>query len=334
MRITTRMITTRYTKSLNNLAYELDRLNNQVATGRKHMNSSENTAEAVKAFQIRRNMSKVEGYLSNIEYAKDFLTNSETGLTHLQEIVQEAKSKIVAGMNDTQSKTEREVIATELRDLLMQFLQTLNTNISGRYIFGGTNTETPPFEIVDGKLHYNGYELDSLEAGTEDYNKLLNDSLTIDIGLGLYFNPDSTVNKGSVFGYSITGIDITGSGTTDIDGISVSNNIYDLLRQIAEEFESDDYSHDKVDALFGHFEKVSGNVLKKMTEVGSKTSYLKFMKERYDDQTFNLKERQVSVEGIDTAYSIILYESQKVAYNAALQMGARLIQPSIFNFMS
>ncbi|NLP29937.1 MAG: hypothetical protein GX363_02265, partial [Clostridiales bacterium] len=136
MRITNRMITTRYTKSLNNLAYELDRLNNQVATGRKHTNSSENTAEAVKAFQIRRNMSKVEGYLSNIEYAKDFLTNSETGLTHLQDVIQEAKAKILTGINDTQSKNEREVIATELRDLMIQFIQTLNTNVSGRYIFG------------------------------------------------------------------------------------------------------------------------------------------------------------------------------------------------------
>jgi flagellar hook-associated protein 3 FlgL len=334
MRITNRMITTRYTKSLNNLAYELDRLNNQVATGRKHTNSSENTAEAVKAFQIRRNMSKVEGYLSNIEYAKDFLTNSETGLTHLQDVIQEAKAKILTGINDTQSKNEREVIATELRDLMIQFIQTLNTNVSGRYIFGGTNTETPPFEVVDGKLHYNGHELDSLEAGTDDYNKLLNDSLTIDIGLGIYFNPDSSVNKSSVFGYSITGVDIIGSGTTNIDGTEVSNNIYDLIKQIADQFDSDDYSHGKVDALLGHFEKVSGNVLKKTTEVGSKTSYLDFMKKRYDDQIFNLKERQVSVEGIDTAYSIIMYESQKLAYNAALQMGARIIQPSIFNFMS
>jgi flagellar hook-associated protein 3 FlgL len=57
------------------------------------------------------------------------------------------------------------------------------------------------------------------------------------------------------------------------------------------------------------------------------------MAERLEDQDFNLQERQVDVEGIDPAEAIINFETQKFAYNAALQMGARIIQPSIFDFM-
>ena len=70
MRITNKMITTQYTRSLNRLAAELNRLNNQVSSGRKFAKASENTSAAVKAFQLRKDMSRIEGYKENIAHAK------------------------------------------------------------------------------------------------------------------------------------------------------------------------------------------------------------------------------------------------------------------------
>jgi flagellar hook-associated protein 3 FlgL len=75
-------------------------------------------------------------------------------------------------------------------------------------------------------------------------------------------------------------------------------------------------------------------VIYNITEVGSKASYLDFMTSRYETRTLDLQERQVDVEGADPASTIIKYKSQEVAYNAALQMGTKIIQPSIFDFMS
>lgn len=141
------------------------------------------------------------------------------------------------------------------------------------------------------------------------------------------------IDEGTVFGYSIAGINVVGSGTTTVEGEEVSNNIYNLLGALAAEFESENYSHAKADALFGHLKDASQGIMRTITEIGAKTSYLDFMAERLEDQDFNLQERQVDVEGIDPAEAIINFETQKFAYNAALQMGARIIQPSIFDFM-
>jgi flagellar hook-associated protein 3 FlgL len=354
MRITNKMVTNRYIRSLGTLSSDLDRLNTQVSSGRKFLKSSENTSAAIRAYKIRRDMSKVEGYQANIDHAKDFLSNSESALFHIQELMHTARDKILIPLNGTASQDERNIVATELRNIQDQLVQTLNSNVSDVFLFGGTNTDTRPFEVVDGKLVYNGSDLDvnldlsTVESGSDEeeamialidkFNGLTKDSRYIDIGLNLSFDPATgntgSVDKSTVFCYSVPGINITGYGTTEIDGKKVSDNLYNLLGEIVTELESDNHSHDNLNSLFGHFTSVSSNILSNITGIGSKTSYLEFMTERIETRTLNLQESQLNTEGADPVKSIIHFKSQEMAYNAALQMGTRIIQPSIFDFMS
>ena len=257
----------------------------------------------------------------------------------------EAKDKIRAANTASASEDERKIVATELRNLQEQLLQALNSNSSGSYYFGGKNTDTAPFSIgSDGKLVYNGISLSSSDP--DDLAKLesfKDDSLYVDIGMGITMidDPEDTAvpprkipDPKSVFQYSLPGINISGSGTTTIDGVEVSNNMYDLLGTIADGLESSSYTYEKVSALYGKLDTASKEIIYNLTEVGAKTSYLSFMTDRYDTQTLNMQERQLEVEGADPVYTIILFKSQQVAYNAALQMGTKIIQPSIFDFMS
>ncbi|MEL7657634.1 MAG: hypothetical protein AAGU75_17200, partial [Bacillota bacterium] len=129
-------------------------------------------------------------------------------------------------------------------------------------------------------------------------------------------------------------INVVGSGTTTAGGMTVSNNLYDLLGAVADQLENSLYSYENIDALYGKLNTASMEVIYNLTEVGAKTSYLDFMADRYDTQTLDLDERQVKVEGADATETIIKFKTQQVAYNAALQMGTKIIQPSIFDFMS
>lgn len=190
----------------------------------------------------------------------------------------------------------------------------------------------------DGKLTYNGITLNSIIPA--DKARLSSDSMYVDIGIGAKtiadpLNPAKTIiDPGSVFQYSIPGIDVVGSGTCTVNGKVVSNNLYDLLSEIIDQFESGFDSYDTVDELYGKLDKASMEIIYNITKVGSKTSYLDFMTNRYESQTLDLQERQLNVEGADPIKTIIQFKSQEVAYNAALQMGTKIIQPSIFDFMS
>ncbi|MBR0597521.1 flagellar hook-associated protein FlgL [Sinanaerobacter chloroacetimidivorans] len=341
MRITNKMITNKYIRTVNTLSYDLDKLNTQVASGRKFMKASENTSAAVKAFQIRRDMSSVEGYQANIEHANASLTNAESALNHMEELMQEAREKILAAQNGTNSQEERKVIATQIKNIQQQLLQTLNSQASDVYYFGGSNTDTPPFSIdtATGSLMYNGNILNDIVSGSDEEKALASDSMYVDIGLGLQIIPDpndltkTIVDPKSVFQYTLPGINIVGSGTTTVDGVTVSNNLYDLLGQIASGLESDTYTYESVDILYGQFTKTSAQIVYGLTEVGAKTSYLEFMKGRYETSTLNNQERQLSIEGADPTSTIIKFKSQEVAYQAALQMGTQIIQPSIFDYL-
>lgn len=294
-------------------------------------------------------MSGTEGYQANIQHAKSSLTNTESALTHMEELLKTAKDKILEGKTGTASDDERKIVATELRDIQNQLLQALNSQASDIYYFGGSNTDTKPFTVVGGKLNYNGYPLDQPlppPATPADNASLIDtlkkDSMYVDIGLGVRIIPDplvpanTIVDPSTVFHYSIPGINIVGNGTATLsDGTTVvSNNLYDLLGSIATEMASSSYSYERVDELFGMLGNASSEIIYNLTEVGSKTSYLEFMSDRYDTRTLDLQERQMSVEAADPTSTIIKFKSQEVAYNAALQMGTKIIQPSIFDFMS
>lgn len=333
MRITNRMITSKYVRSLNQISSDLNRLNNKVTSGRAFTKASENTSAAIRAYQLRRDMSKSEGFMANIQHAETTLRNSESSIMHIQELVQNAQTKIIQGVNGTQSESEKKIIATELRNIQDQMLQTLNGSSSDMYYFGGTNTSEKPFTLdVNGKLMYNG---NLLGDPALDSASLLDDSRFVDIGLNVRVDAGGAIDNTSVFKYSIPGLQITGYGQEDVNGELMSTNIYDLIGRMATELEKDTgYDKDMADALLGKIQQTSPKVVHALTDVGAKTSYLEFITDRLETKEFNDQERQMEIEAADPAETIIYFKSQEAAYNAALQMGTKIIQPSIFDYMN
>lgn len=333
MRITYRMMTSKYSSNLNGLSVQLDKLNTQVATGRKYSRSSEDVSSAVRGYQIRRNLAKIEGYQNNISHAQGFLTNSESALGQIEGSLSEAADKVLSGMNETKTADDRKIIATELREIQKQILETLNTSATGQFLFGGTADEKP-FTTADptdpnSPLLYRGQALSGVTSNVDD-------ALYLDIGLGVKFEA-GVVDSNSVFEYSMPGINFTGYGEKNLtSGETVSNNIYDLIGRIATEFEKTeaDYSSKDADELYGLLKNSVQKTFQATTEVGARSNYLEFMTNRYETQELNLQQRQTEVEGIDAAYVYIQFQSQKVAYQAALQMGQSVVQQSVFDYMT
>jgi len=338
MRITNKMMTRNYLSNLGSLSSNLNTLNTKVTTGRSFLKSSEDAASAIRGYNIRTQLSKNSMYQENISYAQSSLTNAESTLNQINGITQEASVKILSAMNSTKSLNERNIIATELQALRDELLSSLNSSSSDVYYFGGTNIDKEPFTVgADGKLSYNGAVLDAMTSGSEH----LTDSRYLDIGLNLAFTTDAlgndVVDKSTVFSYSITGPSITGYGEETLaDGTKIPKNLYDLLGQIVTELKKTDieYNTEKVGKMYGVFKDSSLNVVNSMTVVGAKSSYLDFMTDRLETQELNLKELQTAVEGADPAETIVEFSSQELAYQAALQMGTKLLQPSIFDYMA
>lgn len=341
MRVTNKMLTSRYTRDLNKGLSNLNTLAQQVETGRKFFKGSEDPIGAVKAYRLRREYIKNEDYLTNIEEADSILTSAESNLMGINKNLQGVYTSYLKGMTGTMGKEEREIISKELERIQESMITTLNSQFNDKYLFSGSSMKEPPFELKNDGLYYKGINISTAkEVGTPDeeaaYKKLQDlskENMFIDLGLSLQVDSTGKVNENSVFDLSLPGINFIGYG---IDDKGIPNNIYDLIGKIRTELEKDDssFSIDDLTPYIEKFDKQKNETLKQITNIGSKTNYIDFLKTRTDDGNLNLTEKINSVEFVDPAEAIMKWKMQEYAYTSALQMGTKLIQPSFIDFMN
>lgn len=190
----------------------------------------------------------------------------------------------------------------------------------------GSPTALVNFSANDGA----GKPVPSGISNKADLKALAEESFFVDIGLGLDFNKDGTVNEQSVFDISIPGLSFLGYGKSS-DG--VSNNLYTLIGDIADYFESPDYTIEGSDVYSSRIDAGYTSFLSKYTDFGSKTEMLNYTSDFLEDKDLTLTEKQDKIEFIDPLEAYVDLTVAKTAYMAALQIGTNLIQPTILDFM-
>jgi flagellar hook-associated protein 3 FlgL len=124
--------------------------------------------------------------------AADDLTVTERSLDSATELLSEAKSLAVQGTNETMSATDRGSLALRVTGIRDQLLELANTRGSSGYVFGGSRTDTPPFDpngafsgndtviripVTDGvapRKNVSGAKAFTLAGGTDVFAELNN----------------------------------------------------------------------------------------------------------------------------------------------------------------
>jgi flagellin-like hook-associated protein FlgL len=172
-------------------------------------------------------------------------------------------------------------------------------------------------------------------VSNDDLKSLANEQVLVNLGMGLKTDGDtSTINSQSAFNSAIPGISFLGYGTTDVDGVTVSNNLYTLMGQIADKLESDDFSIDNIRPYLNQFSKQGQNLLGEITKSGSKSNFLSTMKTNLESMGDSLLERAEAIEYVDPGDAIMDFYMQQYTYNAALSMGTKILSKSFIDYMS
>ncbi|MDF1494230.1 flagellar hook-associated protein FlgL [Caproiciproducens sp. CPB-2] len=175
MRITMGMVMKQYNKNLNNSLNALNEASLRETTLRKFNKASEDPFSASKAFALRREYLKNQSYQNELSDAADKLTTADSTLQSISKVLSEAGSgECIQAISDTTSDTGRSAIAKTLRGYQQTILTQLNTQFGEGYLFGGANTNDPPFSVgASGNLLYRGIDVNTgkIEAGpTLSYN--------------------------------------------------------------------------------------------------------------------------------------------------------------------
>jgi len=143
----------------------------RVATGQDYFVPSESPASAVRAIGLQKLLERNSQVQKNVQADITFLEVSETSLNAVSEALNKAKSFVIAGVGSTNSPAEKQAMATELSSFITSSINAANATYNGRYLFGGSQTEAPPFNLaIDGSVIYSGDNF-SIESYT-DLNQL------------------------------------------------------------------------------------------------------------------------------------------------------------------
>ncbi|MEX1199980.1 MAG: flagellar hook-associated protein FlgL [Methylophaga sp.] len=151
MRISTNQIFDQSLAAMLNQQAALAQTQNQVSTGKRILNPSDDPAGSVQALNLQRELSLTEQYGANATAATNKLQGEESALKSAADILQRVRELAVQGLNDSNTQQDRKAIAVEINQLNEQLFSLANTRDSnGDYLFSGFASNTQPYETIFG----------------------------------------------------------------------------------------------------------------------------------------------------------------------------------------
>jgi flagellin-like hook-associated protein FlgL len=147
MRIAHKTVYEGIARNLNSVANKMIKANEVVSSGKKINTLSDDPVGLSSVLQLRSGLSNLNQLERNIGLGKSWLTMGESALTQIEGLLSEAKTFCVEMATATKGSDQRANGAEVVEGYLSQILSLANTQVGGRYIFGGTQTDTPPFVV-------------------------------------------------------------------------------------------------------------------------------------------------------------------------------------------
>ncbi len=159
MRLTNSMMISNFMRDLQSNLKRVDRLNNQLSTGKKIIQPSDDPVGALRSMQLQTIIKENEQYVDNIDQALDWIDISEMAFDHLDQSLSRIRELAIYGANDSLEPSQRESIADEVTELGNYLVQVANTTIGNRYVFSGYQTDTKPYEDYTQTYQGDGEDL-------------------------------------------------------------------------------------------------------------------------------------------------------------------------------
>jgi flagellar hook-associated protein 3 FlgL len=301
MRVTQSMLSNNMLRNLSKSYGNMSKYQDQLTTGKKINRPSDDPVVAMKGVMYRTNLQEVEQYKRNFSEAYNWVENSDAALDKVTSAVQRIRELTVQASNGTYDPGQRESMAAEIDQLKEHIQELANTKVGDKYIFNGTDTLSKPVDLTK----------------TPPQTSTNPDPVKIELSKGVYLTVN--VDANNVFSNSLTPGD--GKGLfSDIQGL-----IDDLNNPAS--------SGTDIGKYLGFIDDHVSTLLSTRAQLGARSNRLELMEARVDDQEVIANKLMSDNEDADIEQVITNLKTQEAVQNAALSVGARIIQPSLVDFL-
>jgi flagellar hook-associated protein 3 FlgL len=297
-RITTRILFTNSMANLHQIESDLSRLQEQLSTGRVVNRPSDNPVATRRAIGYRSQLRQGGHFLTAIRDTRIFVSAGDSTLDTVTDAVQRVYTLLLQAANTTVDDPQRAAIASEVDTILGGIIDLSNTRSGGRQLFGGSRTLSPAFEstTVAGEVVSVQYMGNSDEMNVQ-----------IDSDAFITANqPGDSVFMGAI-------------------------DMFQWLIDSRDDLRANDLAN--LDQRIGEFDTVLNQILVARATYGARENRLNFNQERIEDNSIVIQDVLSQTEDADFAETIMRINLKEVALNAALSASARIIQPSLLDFL-
>ena len=295
MRITNNMLSQNLLRNLETAQGRMGQLQNQLSSGHRISRPSDDPVGIQNAMRLKSNISSVEQWKSNADEAIGYMNTTDSTLGDMTSMLQRVRELTVQGANGTLAADDRIAIANEVYQISDQLKMMANTQIGSKYIFSGTATDKELIPLDGSSSKANGQAV-KFEVGN---------------------NLDLSI--------SVNGRTLFGDTTTTPLGILAT---LDKLRTALKNNDSTGIN----DGL-GNIDANISNVITHRSDLGARTNRMTAIRSQLDSTSINLQQNLSDVQDVDMAKTITDFTNQENVYKAALAVGAKIIQPSLVDFM-
>jgi flagellar hook-associated protein 3 FlgL len=136
---------------MNELTRQAQRLMDQNSSGKKLLAPSDNAVAYRRLETMKLAGADELAYGDNIKVAQATLTQADTQLGEIGNLLQEATNRVLQGANGSMSANDRKTIAADLRSILETIVSNVNVkDARGQPLFGGQDGTAPVTPQPDG----------------------------------------------------------------------------------------------------------------------------------------------------------------------------------------
>ncbi len=130
---------------------KLEKLQEQLSTGKRILRGSDDPIDATNAMEMRTNLSQLDQYKRNMQDGIGYMSTVDASLNSGNSMFHTLREKALQGASDTNTAANRKLIFPDVRAMLDQLVAMSNTTFKGDYVFSGANTQVPPYEMHAGQ---------------------------------------------------------------------------------------------------------------------------------------------------------------------------------------
>lgn len=313
MRVTQTMLTQTNLKHLSSSYNTLARVQEQLISGKRIQKASEDPVVAMQGIRYRTEVREVDQFRRNVSEATSWMDLTDSTLNEVTEAVKRIRELTTQAANDTYETSQREIIKSEIDQLVEHIGSLANSKAGEKYIYNGTMTDEPLINM------------DKLKD---------------------YLKNDPPVPIDEIYKSNKVPGDPTESGKIEFEvskGITVQVNLqpekifgkelFEGLQKLSADLKNPDKTGKDFSTMLATLDTLGQSLITERAELGARANRLELVDNRLQDHEIIAKTIMSNNEDIDIEKVIMELKSHETVHRAALSAGARIIQPTLLDFL-